>query len=153
MKNYFTLERFSLLYDHYAFIDVPVYYADQLFIQHQVTVRFGKEFIKAEEKIYRLVFRCDTLQDYFTYAAAKALLPLRHKAARKTLLTASQGHIITVAKHDHGRSQIKAAGIYPFCFLARDGKIPRLDNPIKLIYIKLRELGLTIDDQQFRSIQ
>ena len=44
MKNYLTLERFSLLYDHYAFIDVPKYYADQLFIRHQVTVRFGKEF-------------------------------------------------------------------------------------------------------------
>ena len=38
MKNYFTLERFFLLYDHYAFIDVPEYYADQLFIQHKVTV-------------------------------------------------------------------------------------------------------------------
>ena len=33
MKNYFTLERFSLLYDHYAFIDVSEYFADQLFIQ------------------------------------------------------------------------------------------------------------------------
>lgn len=32
MKNYFTLERFFLLYDHYAFIDVPEYYADQLFV-------------------------------------------------------------------------------------------------------------------------
>ena len=44
MKNYFTLERFFLLYDHYAFIDVSEYYADQLFIQHKVTVRFGNEF-------------------------------------------------------------------------------------------------------------
>ena len=44
MKNYLALNRFSLLYDHYAFIDVPAYYADQLFIRHQVTVRFGKEF-------------------------------------------------------------------------------------------------------------
>lgn len=44
MKNCLTLNRFSLLYDHYAFIDVPAYYADQLFIRHQVTVRFGKEF-------------------------------------------------------------------------------------------------------------
>ena len=44
MKNYFTLEQFSLPYGHYAFVDVPEYYADQLFIQHQVRVRFGKEF-------------------------------------------------------------------------------------------------------------
>lgn len=44
MKNYLSLNRFSLLYDHYAIIDVPEYYADQLFIRHQVTVRFGNEY-------------------------------------------------------------------------------------------------------------
>ena len=44
MKNCFTLEQFSLLYDHYVFVDVPEYYADQLFIRHQVTVRFGREY-------------------------------------------------------------------------------------------------------------
>ena len=55
MKNYFTLERFSLLYDYYAFIDVPEYYADQLFIQHQVTVRFGKEFQHPDQP-YVIIF-------------------------------------------------------------------------------------------------
>lgn len=43
-KNYFTLEKFSMLYAHYAFIDVPEYYADQLFIEHKVKVRFGREY-------------------------------------------------------------------------------------------------------------
>ena len=55
MNNYFTLERFSLRYDHYAFIDVPEYYADQLFIQHQVTVHFGKEF-RHPEQLYVIIF-------------------------------------------------------------------------------------------------
>ena len=55
MKNYFTLEQFSLLYDHYAFIDVPEYYADQLFIQHQVWVRFGKEFQHPDQP-YVIIF-------------------------------------------------------------------------------------------------
>ena len=55
MKNYFTLERFSLLYDHYAFIDVPEYFADQLFIQHQVTVRLGKEFQHPDQP-YVIIF-------------------------------------------------------------------------------------------------
>ena len=62
MKNYFTLERFSLLYDHYAFIDVPEYYADQLFIQHQVTVRFGNEFQHPDQPfvvIFCKVRKCD----------------------------------------------------------------------------------------------
>lgn len=46
MKNYFTLERFSLLYDHYAFIDAPQYYADQLFIQHMMNERKFKRLYR-----------------------------------------------------------------------------------------------------------
>ena len=55
MKNYFTLEQFSLPYGHYAFVDVPEYYADQLFIQHQVRVRFGKEFQHPDQP-YVIIF-------------------------------------------------------------------------------------------------
>lgn len=33
-RNYIELEQFSLLYDHFLFIDVPEYYADHLFIRH-----------------------------------------------------------------------------------------------------------------------
>ena len=55
MKNYLTLNRFSLLYDQYAFIDVPAYYADQLFIRHQVTVRFGKEY-RHPDQPYVVIF-------------------------------------------------------------------------------------------------
>lgn len=42
--GYLHLERFSLRYLYYAIIDTADYYADQLFIRHQVTVRFGNEF-------------------------------------------------------------------------------------------------------------
>ena len=55
IKNYFTLKKLSLLYDHYAFIDVPDYYADQLFIRHQVTVRFRYEY-KHPEQPYIIIF-------------------------------------------------------------------------------------------------
>lgn len=55
VKNYFTLEKFSLLYDHYAFIDVPEYYADQLFIENKVTVRFGHEY-KHPDQPYVIIF-------------------------------------------------------------------------------------------------
>lgn len=55
IKNYFTLEKFSLLYDYYAFIDVPDYYADQLFIRHQVTVRFGNEY-RHPDQPYVIIF-------------------------------------------------------------------------------------------------
>lgn len=43
-KNYLTLERFSLRYFYYAFIDTGDYLADGLFIKHQVTVKFLQEY-------------------------------------------------------------------------------------------------------------
>ena len=45
---YLHLEQFSLRYLYYAIIDTADYYADQLFIRHQVTVHFGKEFAHPE---------------------------------------------------------------------------------------------------------
>ena len=42
-RNYIAFRQFSLLWNHYAFIDVPAYLADQLFIKHKVTVHFGEE--------------------------------------------------------------------------------------------------------------
>ena len=51
MKNsacYWKLEKFSLRYVHYAFVDTQPYLADQLFCDHQVTVRFGEEYGKGD---------------------------------------------------------------------------------------------------------
>lgn len=52
---YLHLERFSLLYSHYAILDTSDYYADQLFIKHQVTVRFGMEYAHPDAP-YLIVF-------------------------------------------------------------------------------------------------
>lgn len=40
------LSRVSLFHDYFAFLDVEPYAADQLFIQHQVTVQFMREYEK-----------------------------------------------------------------------------------------------------------
>lgn len=45
-KNYWRLQRFSLLYKYYAFVDTEEYLGDQLFIQQKVSVSFGKEYGK-----------------------------------------------------------------------------------------------------------
>lgn len=76
MKNYFTLECFSLRYDHYAFIDVPEYYADQLFIQHQVAVRFGNEFQHPDQP-YVVIFCKVRKRDRDKFLSA--LSELNHK--------------------------------------------------------------------------
>lgn len=47
MKNdcyYMHLERINPFYSYYAYFDVPEFFADQLFIQHQVRVHFSGEY-------------------------------------------------------------------------------------------------------------
>ena len=76
MKNYLALEQCSLLYDHFAFVDVPEYYADQLFIRHQVTVRFGKEYQHPDHP-YVIIFCKVRKRDRDRFLAA--LSDLDHK--------------------------------------------------------------------------
>lgn len=76
MKNYLTLNRFSLLYDHYAFIDVPAYYADQIFIRHQVTVRIGKEY-RHPDQPYVVIFCKVRKQDRNRFLSALSELNLK----------------------------------------------------------------------------
>lgn len=95
----------------------------------------------AEQTIYTRVFHADDSQDFYTYAAASRLLPARGTAARRTLLRASQNHRITNQENAHGRSMIAHAGVYPFCFLAKDSPVEVLPNPLKLIEQKLTSIG------------
>lgn len=74
MKNYFEVKQFSLLYAHYAIIDVPEYYADQLFIKHRVTVRFGHEYTHPQEP-YVIIFCKVRKRDRERFLAALEELP------------------------------------------------------------------------------
>lgn len=91
----------------------------------------------AEEMVFDYVFCGNEAQDFYTYSAAAKLLPPRSSAARTVLLRSSQNHKITQADYSYGRSVIAKAGIYPFCFLPKNSKIPMLNNPLKLIAAKL----------------
>lgn len=90
----------------------------------------------AEMMIYAYVFRADETQDFFTYAEAAKRVPSRSSAAKRALLRASQNHLITGSEFMYGRSVITKAWVYPFCFLKEGGKMPLLDNPLKLIAMK-----------------
>ena len=77
MKNsacYWKLEKFSLRYVHYAFVDTQPYLADQLFCDHQVTVRFGEEYGKGDTD-YRIVFCKVRKGDEGAFLAALEELP------------------------------------------------------------------------------
>ena len=77
MKNstcYWKLEKFSLRYVHYAFVDVHPYLADQLFCDHRVTVRFGDEYGRGDTD-YRIVFCKVRKRDERAFLAALEELP------------------------------------------------------------------------------
>lgn len=71
---YQKLARFSLFYDYFAFLDVETYAADQLFIQHQVTVHFVREYWKPGCP-YRIVLCKVRKRDADRFRAAMAELP------------------------------------------------------------------------------
>ena len=95
----------------------------------------------AEQMIYKLIFDSDGTEAFYTYDAAKKLLPEKAAAARNALKIATR-HSITDKKYAHARKRIKAAGIYPHCFIAKKTDIDRLDNPLILIAHKLEGLGV-----------
>lgn len=53
--NFFRLDNFSVWYRSYAFVDCDEYYADQIFIDNKIKVKFGKEF-KDSKSAYRMIF-------------------------------------------------------------------------------------------------
>lgn len=97
----------------------------------------------AHKTVYRRIFHCDDTHDYFTYPTAKKRIPNRQPSIQ-ALLTASQGHKITDAPFAYGRKLVQSVGVFPFCFLPRDGTIDMLENPLKLIRRKLAEIGFKI---------
>ncbi len=72
---YQKLDRFSLFYDYFAFLDVEPYAAaDQLFIQHQVAVHFVREYEKPGCP-YRIILCKVRKRDTDRFHAAMAELP------------------------------------------------------------------------------
>lgn len=54
-KNHLSLERFSLRYKYFTFLDAGEYLADGLFIKHQVTVKFMQEYAR-DDSPYLMIF-------------------------------------------------------------------------------------------------
>lgn len=52
---YIKLQRFSLWNAYYAFMDTAEYFADGLFIKHQVSVHFGREYVRPPNP-YHIIF-------------------------------------------------------------------------------------------------
>ena len=53
--NYLKLNLYSPFTYSYIFVDCDKYLADRLFINHKVSVKFGREYYK-EDSVYRIIF-------------------------------------------------------------------------------------------------
>lgn len=89
---------------------------------------------------YALIFKASEKIDFYTYSAAKSKVGDRGRTAEVLRIAAS--HRIVDRKYDYARNQIKAAGIYPHCFLPDGFPLPSLENPLRLIRKKLSPLNV-----------
>ena len=48
---YQYIDRLSLFYNYFAFLDTDAYLADQLFIKHQVRVHFCEEYVRGDSPV------------------------------------------------------------------------------------------------------
>lgn len=71
---YQKLDRWSLFYDYFAFLDIEPYAADQLFTQHQVTVHSVREYGKPDCP-YRIILCKVRRRDADRFHAAMEELP------------------------------------------------------------------------------
>lgn len=71
---YQHIDRLSLLYTHYAFLDTDAYLADQLFLKHQVQVRFREEYVR-DDSPYRVIFCQVRKRDEERFLSALEELP------------------------------------------------------------------------------
>ena len=94
----------------------------------------------AEAMIYRRIFKAEADQDYYAYLTAKKLLGKQRKAL-DVLERSAEHHRITDGKYAYGRKQIQRAGIYPFAFLKKESGAEVLENPLKLILLKIAAIG------------
>lgn len=74
MYHYFKLDTPSPFYYHYAYLDTSDYLADQLFIQHEVPVHFGKEY-KSQNRGYVMIFCKVKKSDELAFLEALNELP------------------------------------------------------------------------------
>ena len=73
-QYYQHIDRLSLRYTYYAFLDTDAYLADQLFIKHQVHVHFREEYGRNDSP-YRVIFCCVRKRDQARFLAALEELP------------------------------------------------------------------------------
>ena len=74
IKNYISLEHFSLRYKYFAFLDAGEYLADGLFIKHQVTVNFMQEYAR-DDSPYFMIFCRIKKRDESAFLEALRELP------------------------------------------------------------------------------
>lgn len=68
------LEKFSLLYDYFTYFDTKEYLADNVFIKHEVRVRFMQEYAHGDTEYLVILCKCRK-KDSAAFCAALEELP------------------------------------------------------------------------------
>ena len=71
---YQHIDRLSLFYNYFAFLDTDAYLADQLFVKHQARVHFREEYVRGDSP-YRVIFCHVRKRDRARFQAALEELP------------------------------------------------------------------------------
>lgn len=102
-----SLEKFSLLYDYYAYFDTKDYLADNLFIKHKVTVHFMQEYAHDGTEYIVILCKCRK-RDSAAFCAALQELP------KKMLICGHRDYMEFCkeikAKAEEGRKQMRREG-------------------------------------------
>ena len=95
-----------------------------------------KVAIHAIETVFKRVFRLDSNCDFYTYKAAKKMVP--KGAAERTLYSVATNHSVKGNKYEYGRRRVAQSEIYPFCLLPKGSPAEMLRNPVKLLKDKIQ---------------
>ena len=93
---------------------------------------------EAIEHVYHLVLKGNAACDYYTYAAAKPLVP--KGAPAEALKKLAQNNRTKISAYC--ADKIKQAGVYPYHFIPSGSPVKHLENPLVLIRRKLADIGL-----------
>ena len=72
--HFWNLRKVSLFYSYFAYVDMEEYYADSLFIKHEVKVRFMREYLNPDSP-YIVIFCKVRKRDSQRFLDALAQLP------------------------------------------------------------------------------
>ena len=102
---YLKIRKPSARYTYYLFFDTTPYLADQIFIRHEIRVRFGKEFVK-EGSPYRGILCCVRKKDAPVFESCMIYATLSFNGQEELLFPPEEDSAINKAVRRLGAGEL-----------------------------------------------